>query len=162
MKKYEIEFPDLKENEKSIIESENSIKFKLKNTGNGILSKIMIFLYQSNACSATELSEILSKYYKIPFDRSNIWKYLKYLMNIGLSSSHTSYYANNQNGNGLLKIIREKHKEFLESVPSQFHKKFTNVNYFYVTDYGEKFIPWCAESINLKIHGEKDGRNIKQ
>jgi hypothetical protein len=158
MKKYKIIFPENSKVELKNKETELKIKSFLKNNTNQVYARIMVFLYNYDACSVNELSELMSEYFKIPFDKSNISRYVSTLSSMGLISSHTSLYAMTHNSEQLLKVIRDKHEEWLKKIPSQFHKKFSSVNYYYVTTYGEKFLSWCCEIIEFKCKEEKNDK----
>lgn len=155
-KKFNIRFKDENEVVNDLVKNEQIIKRNLKSIGeDGILSKIMIFLYSNDVCSVTEITELLSNYYKIPFDRSTIHKYLKQLGRMQLTSYYEAYYSFNKDNDERLKIVREKHKKFIDKLPTPFKKGFGNVQYHYVNGYGEKFIPWCAKNIGFKIDDEE-------
>lgn len=130
----------------------NRIKNSIKNQADSILAKILVFVYEYRVCSMTELTNLLVDYFKKPIDRSNVYKYTRTLTNWGLINFYDSgFVLSSSKNNDLIKEIRNKHSKFLNSVPSQFQKKFSNVKYYYVTKYGEEFIEWSAKCLNLKM-----------
>lgn len=156
-KKFKIIFPHPSEQEAEMQKVEKDIRRNLKQIANGILAKVLIFTYYYQPISLTELTKILSEYYKIPFDRSNIYKYACNLTNLGLATSiQYSYAASLTHNNDLIKQIKDKHQEWIKQIPPQFQKQFDKVKYFNVTEYGEKFIPWAAKITNCDIQDEKE------
>ena len=139
-KKFKIKFlseDEVKENLKS---DEQKIKSMLKVNSNGIYSKLLVFIYENEVCAVSEVTNILTSYYKIPFDKSNMGKYLQVLSSVGLISYHEAFFAMNNNHNNILNLIREKHTDYLKGIPTAFQKKYSNMRYYYVTEYGKTFI----------------------
>lgn len=149
-KPFKITFLDEEDINKTQEANEQKIKTMLRNSASGLYSKYIVFLFNYDVCSIAELSHLLTSYYKIPFDKGNMGKYLQVLVSMGLVSYHESFFAMNNNHDHRLELIRQKHNDYLKGIPIQFHKKFSNMKYFYVTEYGEKFIPWCCENIGFK------------
>jgi len=148
MKKYKIILPETKITPKDV---ERKIKRRLKEYKEGILSKVFVFAYLSQPFSTTELTKKLKNYYHQEFDRATIFRYLKELVDDGLlSSTTTGYVFSIKNNNDIYSEIKEKFHKFIEKIPEQFQKKFHNINYFYISEYGEKFIPWACDVIGFK------------
>lgn len=155
MVNYKIIFPDENKVKKDLEEDKKRINFMLKKINQGILSRILVFLYHYEVCSTTELTGLLTSFYIIVYDRANITKYLQTLINLNLIAKNEAYYAMAHNSNEILKMIKSKHEELLKSIPPQFHKQFNNVNYYYVTDYGKQFVPWACEVIGFNCEEKK-------
>jgi len=156
-KKYIIKLPEVRITPQEI---ESRIKRHLKEYKDGVLAKVLVFTYLYQPVSATELTKKLKNYYYQEFDRATIYRYLVALTERGLLGTTTAGYAMSlEKNNEILNEVKKKYMDFVQNIPDQFRIKFQNVKYFFVNDYGEKFVPWCCEIIGFKYSERKDGED---
>ena len=148
-KKYKINLPETQVTPQEV---EARIRAKLKTFKEGILAKVFIFTYINQPASTTEVTKKMKAYYHQDFDRATVFRYLSELVDSGLLTKTNSGYALTYEHNSLIiRAIKDKFQEFMKTIPEQFRKKFKNINYFYASEYGEKFIPWACEVIGFKV-----------
>jgi len=152
-KKFKVIFPDkIPKNKSNTDKNELIIKSILKNTANGVLGKILIFLYQYEPCSKKEIADMLSSFYQTHYDPSNVKMYLNQLNSLGLVSFRESQsILESTSTDPETAILKQKHGEFLEHIPLPFRKNFSNVHYYKTTHYSETFLKWCAEIAGVGI-----------
>ena len=149
MRKFKIKLPDSVDVDKSRLKIKRTLKTKKK------YADVFVFLYLNQPCPTSEVKRAIESHYKIPIERVTVYQRLKYLENIGLVVCLPSGLAINGEGDINKKIII-KHKKFLSTIPKQFINKFKNVSYFYVSEYGEGFIPWATKSLGFEIEQNQE------
>jgi hypothetical protein len=155
--KFKITFANQEQTFKQKEEEKKRTRAIIKNTANGILSKLLVFLFEYKCCSSAELSELLTSFYKTIHDKSNINRYLQTLVNLNLVASYDAFFLTTHTHaqDPTIQLGKKKHEEYLEHIPTQFHKKFANINYYYLTENALEYIPWACEVIGFKCEEEK-------
>ena len=161
-KKFEIILPEI---HISSQERENQIKAILKGDfeKGGNLAKVLVFLYLSEPEAVTALSNKLSEYYQIEFERTNVFRALQRLLKNGCLFSTTTGYVISLDPSERKEVhnkILQKHQIFLSKMPKQFQGKYTDVNYFWLSNgYGINVLEWCCRLLNFKIKEKKSITN---
>lgn len=155
-KKFKLIYPEQGEVETKKEEIFSKTRAVLKNRVNGILAKVLLFIYDQEPCSNSEISSFLTQFYKYPYDKANLRRYLHELINLGLIFSVPCSVAYKPKLNEQSKIIKEKHQIFLNNIPKQFRSQFVEtINYYSTTPLAEEFIPWCSEVVGFKVEEDK-------
>lgn len=149
------EAPELTETIKSRIRGMFNEDFQK----NGLLAKIFVFIAMLQPMSATQSTSKLTSYYKIPFDKGTISRNMKKMAEMGLFHSITSgdlQHTPHDMRSAMQKEAYDKHQRYLETIPTQFRKKYDAVNYYWISNgMGEEFVEWCCKIIGFKFEGKK-------
>lgn len=147
---YEIIIPTREINETEEI---LSLKAYFKKDKHNELAKVLVFLYQSNPATMTEISKSMEKYYVRPYEKNLIYYKLQKLISIGIISSDNIFNVLSQpNKTSLQEKILKKHHSFLKNkIEENFQRSYDKVVYYYITDWGRKFIPFCVDLLGFKI-----------
>lgn len=123
-----------------------------------ILAKIFVFIYNNQPLTVTNVKELLDSYYKRNFDRATMSRYFKRLVNLGLLETMEGGWSliSESQGNGMRLKVRERYLSFLNKIPEQFKDKFKHTRYFFVSSFGETFVPWVCKVLDLKFEEEKN------
>lgn len=151
IEEYQIELPPIDRNQELLI-----IKKTLNESNNKILAKALIFVYLNQPCSTGELINKLSSHYKVPISRGSGYYAVNSLLHLSMIKQETYSNATLSNNEIHQKIVR-KHKDFLVKIPENFRKKYTNVFYNYLTDFGREFIEFCCKILEIKCTKKKEG-----
>ncbi len=158
MKKFKIILPEQEIDEKET-ESKNRANFSKDLAKGGLLAKSLIFTYMNQPVSTTEITKLLNDYYKMDYDRSSVFRALQKLSEkhiIATTTTGTVMHLPEGDRSEIHKKVVEKYYAFLHKIPTQFQKKFQNINYFWVSNgLGTKYIEWCCKLLNFKIEGGK-------
>ena len=91
-------------------------------------------------------------------DKSTIYNALQKIFNFNLISKKNIYDLENSD---IDKLIILKHQKFLETIPENFRNRFDKVQYYYVTEYGEGFVPFVVKDV-LGFELENDKKDTKK
>jgi len=125
----------------------------------GILAKVLVFIYLKKVTSITELTDALTDYYHVVFDRANVWRAVEKLVKMRVVHKVTSGYVLSMPPSEMKeihKLILEKHRIYLERLPNQFRQKYNDVNYVWVSNgLGENQIPWACKLLGFECKEKK-------
>jgi len=117
--------------------------------GDEELAKIFLWVYYlDECCSTTEVTKAMSEYYRRPYDRTWIYRKLRFLNCLGILlviPSHEALASQSNNPHHL--TIRRKYRKLLNSMPRNLRDRIRTVYYFCVGDYGKEFIEWCLKIV---------------
>lgn len=142
-----------------IIEKRNRAMFTEDLEKNGVLAKVLVFTYLNKPCTVTEITKIISKYYKLDIDRAKIFRAYQKLVEKGLVFTttpgdiiHTAIGERKE----VEKEILTKYYSFLENIPESFKKNFTNINYYWLSNgEGTSYLEWCCKILNFKCEAKR-------
>ena len=157
--KFKIELPERKEDKDK--EALNKKMFSDDfEKGNGLLSKVLVFIEMYDVVSVTELTDLLIEYYKVYYNRANIFRACERLQKLDILNQTTS---------GVVLIMAEsekepihnhivaKHKKFLNNIPAPFKHRYNDVNYFWISNgEGKKYVEWCCKLLGFKCEKQKE------
>lgn len=149
-KKYEIELEGMDMDKKKA-----RIRRWLKN--NEFSSKVLVFLYKNQPSYVSKIKEKLENYYpSASISRTRVYRELKTLRNkelVVLIPASTVMRSRNIE-DPIHKRVKRKHESFLSNIPEQFRKRYKDMCYFYVSEFGEELIPWAVKQLeNIRIKG---------
>ena len=166
---FEITLPDNPINSEEIV-NKNKRMFSEDFEKAGFLTKILVFTKMNEPLNSQDVNLLLQKYYKIEFDINVVKRGLKKLSELGILNSITSgdiMATPNNKLDDRHKEIYNKFFVFLDHIPKQFRKQYNQVNYYWVSDSGERdYLEWCCRLLGFgfKKIGEKknDKKNDKK
>lgn len=136
------------------ITKKNKAMFSENLAKGGLLAKALVFTYQGQPASTTEITKAINSYYRIDVDRAMIYRALQKLVEkhiIATTTTGTVLHLQEAERTPIHKKVVEKYTTFLVTIPDQFRKKFQNINYFWVSNgEGLKYIEWCCKLLNFK------------
>ena len=118
----------------------------------GILAKSFVFTKLTEPTYAKEIKLKLQEYYSIEFDKTNVSKSLKRLSDLGLLNSTTSgdlMTLKYEELNPLQQIAHKKFFYFLDTIPTQFRKKYDALTFYWISTKGEEYIKWCCDILGF-------------
>lgn len=156
-KKFKIHLPELKINQE---ERKKEIRALFSNDFEkmGILNQCFIFCNLNEPASVTEVTDNMSKYYQMEFQRTAIFRALQRLVKLGLVHTTTSGEVVMMPSNERKEIhnhILAKYQNFLKKIPEPFKKRYTDVHYFWIANgNGLDFIEWCCKILKFDCKEE--------
>lgn len=150
---FKITLPDLNINQEQKVR-EMKARFTDDFDKGGILNQVFVFTSLSEPASVKEITDNMTKYYQKEFFTTEVRRSLNRLVKLGLLNTKTSgdililrVDEKNENDNK----ISAKFHHFLDKIPNQFRNRYTNMNYFWVSNgYGLEFINHCCKLLNFK------------
>ena len=126
---------------------------------NRLLCKIFIKIYMEHPISSSGLIKSMISN-QIHLNKDVAHTALTKLMNYGLVNKKTITELDDSE---LDMRIRLRHKEFLTYLPVPFKSRYDFINYYYVNDYGEDFVPFVAKNLGLKVGDKNDSsKNVSE
>lgn len=114
-----------------------------------INSKVLVFVFQNKVLSTTEVMEIINDQYNQQYDKIFIHRVLKDLTRKKLLNLIPLSVAVRQNCE-THKLIMKKYHKWVQRIPPQFQKRFRSINYYEVSEHGQKFLKMCSEKLGFK------------
>jgi len=164
MSKFKITKPEVPVSREEVRNNNNRM-FNEDSQKNGILAKTLVFTQEEEPVGAYELQILLQKYYKVEYDKTSVSRALKKLNNLGLLHGITSGELMTMEDNEMLPIHRHafaKFRKYLEHIPKQFHRQYTGVFYYWVSNGdGQDYLEWCCRLLGFQIEQEKNETKTK-
>ncbi len=119
---------------------------------NETISKMLGLVYCEQPMALSEITERFSLLFRL-IKRPYVYEILKSMIFNGLITSETPSDSTKSNS-VIHNNIQKKHIKFLDNkIPQSFRnaKHISNMNYYYVTKYGEQFLKEAQEKGNYKM-----------
>lgn len=146
----EIIRPTIPESEDDLLQ----LRAKLNEPKNRFLCIIINFLSSEQPTRMTDLLETVSTYYRESYDKSTIYQAIHKLKCLGITNFESYMEATHKNSEIHKEIVR-KHRKFLyKQIPKNFHNRYHQTKYYFLTDKGMKLIEWTCKILGFKIKDE--------
>lgn len=115
-----------------------------------ILARIILLVYKQELLSRSEISNILK------VDNRVLYHYLLKLNDLGLMQHYdgNEVMLSNEN-NDMHNKVRDRYKEIIGHKPMI--RKHLPVFFYYMTNKGKEYIPYCCELFNIHCEEVGDG-----
>lgn len=151
-KKYQVNIKDAK------IAGDMRLKVqRMFNNANQNLSFVFVELYLNQPMSGKELSKVILNDVGIAIERTYMYQLLSKLEAFNLTSKRSfGSVLSSEESSEHDESITRKHGVFEKNIPTPFKRRFENMNYYYVTKYGEEFIPFvCKKILGIEVYESK-------
>jgi len=161
-KRFKIKIPDFDVNKEQRIREVNAL-LKDDFERGGLLNQCIVFTYNNETVTATELANILTKVYKKEYDRSTVSRALHRLTKMDILFLRNSGYLMTSEYSELNETERfmlAKFRQFLSKIPIAFKNSYTNVNYFAIANgFGLEFIEHSCKILKFDCEDIKNNGN---
>jgi len=153
-RKYKIKFP----NKVDYKQEEGRTRAFLNEPRNRELTKTFTFLYEYQPETASKLAKIMSYIYHIEYSSSRVHYFLERLEKMGLVNSKNLIEASSEESDIDIEIRRKFSSNY--EIPANFANRLKITRFYYVTEFGEKFIPWAAEIMGFEVEEVKTDEKV--